>query len=109
MRPRSIALGIVIAFFAALPLQAGEAKIKSEKKIVYGKGDDVDLEARSMLRRRQADTNQKGGEIHEFHENRGRRFLLSLLIIARLQMTRVRRELRDVLAADQAGLRHRSP
>jgi acetyl esterase/lipase len=44
MRLRSIGLGIVIAFFAALPLQAGDAKIKSEEKIVYGKGDDVDLE-----------------------------------------------------------------
>ena len=44
MRLRSISLGIVVALFAALPLQAGDAKIKSEKKIVYGKGDNADLE-----------------------------------------------------------------
>jgi len=44
MRLRSIGLGIVLALFAALPLQAGDAKIKSEKKIVYGKGDNADLE-----------------------------------------------------------------
>jgi acetyl esterase/lipase len=44
MRLRSFGLGFVVALFAALPLQAGDAMIKSEKKIVYGKGDDVDLE-----------------------------------------------------------------
>jgi acetyl esterase/lipase len=35
---------IAFAFCFVVPLHAGETKIKTEKKIVYGKGDDVDLE-----------------------------------------------------------------
>lgn len=44
MRRFWIPLGLLLAFCLALPIAGGEAKIKSEKKIVYGKGDDVDLE-----------------------------------------------------------------
>ncbi|HZZ79202.1 MAG TPA: alpha/beta hydrolase, partial [Gemmataceae bacterium] len=35
---------LIAAFVLVTPLYAGEAKIKTEKKIVYGKGDDVELE-----------------------------------------------------------------
>ncbi len=35
---------IAFAFCFVFPLHGGETKIKTEKKIVYGKGDDVDLE-----------------------------------------------------------------
>jgi acetyl esterase/lipase len=37
-------LSILLLIFIATPLWAGDAKIKTEKKVVYGKGDDVDLE-----------------------------------------------------------------
>ncbi len=35
---------ILITLLVVTPLHAGDAKIKTEKKLVYGKGDDVDLE-----------------------------------------------------------------
>jgi acetyl esterase/lipase len=35
---------IAFALFLVLPLQGGDAKIRTEKNIVYGKGDGVDLE-----------------------------------------------------------------
>jgi acetyl esterase/lipase len=44
MRLRWLGLGIVLACIAVVPLAGGDAKIKTEKKIVYGKGDKVDLE-----------------------------------------------------------------
>jgi acetyl esterase/lipase len=37
-------IAIMLPFLAITPLYAGDAKIKTEKKIVYGKGGDVDLE-----------------------------------------------------------------
>jgi acetyl esterase/lipase len=35
---------LLVALFLVTPIYAGDAKIKTEKKLVYGKGDDVDLE-----------------------------------------------------------------
>ncbi|MBI2804430.1 MAG: alpha/beta hydrolase [Planctomycetes bacterium] len=44
MNPQSFSIACMVALLAALPLYAGDGKIKSEKKIVYGKGAEVDLE-----------------------------------------------------------------
>ena len=44
MNRRWIGVALVLALVAVMPLVGGDAKVKIEKKIVYGKGGDVDLE-----------------------------------------------------------------
>ena len=44
MRWRWVCVSIVVSLCAFLPLRGGDARIKTEKNIVYGKGGDVDLQ-----------------------------------------------------------------